>query len=492
MRDPWTVFAADFDPAAGFRTVPQTWQRVAFSLSRVPQVGHSRAFCDVAGFVVIGYWVICSDYGRFWRIIPAIFRDPVKGASRSESCDIIWMMELQYSLYLHIPFCRHRCAYCDFNTYAGQDALRADYVTALCREIELSASSAPQTIPVHTIFFGGGTPSLLTADEFQRILDALKQNFQVDPQAEISLEANPGTVNRAYLTELRQMGFNRISMGMQSAHPEDLHLLEREHSFLDVIQAVKWARQAAFANLNLDLMFGLPFQTLARWQESLERALALEPEHLSLYSLTVEHGTPFQHWTARGLIPTADADLAADMYDIAEERLAQAGFRHYEISNWARERAGGDTYACIHNLQYWRNLPYLGFGAGAHGYAGGYRTADLLGISAYIQRMRAGGPQGFPATPATASLTSIDRQTDIEETMMVGLRLLEEGVSAAQFHTRYQARLVDAYPRQIARLTRLGLLEWAGEGKDALRLTQRGHLLGNQVFVEFVGGEVAV
>jgi oxygen-independent coproporphyrinogen-3 oxidase len=311
----------------------------------------------------------------------------------------------------------------------------------------------------------------------------MRANFAIDPQPEISLEANPGTVSRESLAALVAMGFNRLSMGMQSAHPDDLRLLERQHSFFDVIQAVKWAREAGFANINVDLMFGLPFQSLARWKESLERALALEIEHLSLYSLTIEHGTPFQHWTERGLIPAADPDLAADMYDYAEERLEQAGFAHYEISNWASKLPDGGSYACRHNLQYWRSLPYLGFGAGAHGYAAGQRTANVLGIPAYIQRMREGEPQPFPATPATVSLTPIDPQTEIEETMMVGLRLLEEGVSASTFEERFQRSLTDVYPTEIRRLTGLGLLEWAG---DRLRLTPKGHLLGNQVFVEFI------
>ncbi len=395
-------------------------------------------------------------------------------------------MELRYSLYLHIPFCRHRCAYCDFNTYAGQDSYKSAYVDALCREIELSAQSAGERLPVHTIFFGGGTPSLLSDDEFRQTMRAMATHFDVDPQAEISLEANPGTVSRESLGALREMGFNRISMGMQSAHPDDLRLLERQHSFFDVVQAVKWAREAGFGNINVDLMFGLPFQSLARWQETLERALALEVEHLSLYSLTVEHGTPFQHWTERGLIPAADPDLAADMYEHAETRLEQAGFQHYEISNWAKTQPVGGSYACRHNLQYWRNQPYLGFGAGAHGYAGGQRTANVLGIRPYIERMRTGQPQSFPATPATASLTPIDPQTEIEETMMVGLRLLEEGVSARAFEQRFQRQLADVFPSEIQRLTRLGLIEWAGEDKDRLRLTPKGHLLGNLVFVEFI------
>ena len=354
----------------------------------------------------------------------------------------------------------------------------------------MAAASAGQRIPVHTIFFGGGTPSLLTTKQFQRILDRLKDCYSVEPGAEITLEANPGTVTQPGLESLHEMGFNRISLGMQSAHPEDLHLLERQHTFLEVIQAVKSARLAGFENINLDLMFGLPFQTLSRWQESLKWALALEPEHLSLYSLTVEHGTPFQHWTERGLIPAADPDLAADMYDAAEETLERLGYRHYEISNWAKIRPDGSDYACRHNLQYWLNLPYLGLGAGAHGFSGNYRTANVLGISAYIERIQSGAVQPFPATPATAALTPIDRETDIEETMMVGLRLLEEGVSDGAFQARFGQHLIQVFPDEIDRLSKLGLVEWAGPEDSHLRLSKRGHLLGNQVFVEFIGTEV--
>ena len=286
---------------------------------------------------------------------------------------------------------------------------------------------------------------------------------------------------------MKETGLNRISLGMQSAHPDDLRLLEREHSYQEVIQSVKWARQAGFDNLNLDLMFGLPHQTLARWQASLELAVDLHPEHLSLYALTLEHGTPFQRWTERGLIPTADDDLAADMYEWAEERLEQAGYRHYEISNWALSDPVRGDRACRHNLQYWRNQPYLGLGAGAHGYAGGYRTANVLGILPYIERCRAGQAGNFPCTPATISATEIDRKTGMQETMMVGLRLLEEGVASVEFEERFHERLDTVFGPEITGLMKSGLLEWAGVEGDHLRLTRRGHLLGNQVFMQFVG-----
>lgn len=388
-----------------------------------------------------------------------------------------------YSLYLHVPFCRHRCAYCDFNTYAGQEGLIPDYVRALCREIEVVARAAPARLPVHTIFFGGGTPSLLPPPAYESILNTIAGCFDLREGYEATLEANPGTVSLDYLTSLRNLGFNRVSFGVQSAHPEDLALLERQHNYLDVVQAVEWSRKAGFSNLSLDLIFGVPFQTLERWQRTVDLVLGLKPEHLSLYALTVEHGTPFQHWTARGLVPLPDDDLAADMYEWAGERLAQAGFAQYEISNWATRR-GETLLSCRHNLQYWRNQPYLGFGAGAHGYAGGYRTANVLGIRAYIERCQDETPREFPLGPALANAQPVDEHTAMGETMMVGLRLTEEGVSDADFARHFGKDLRAVYPKQIEMLSSQGLLEWFD---DRLRLTKRGHLLGNRVFREFIG-----
>lgn len=294
-----------------------------------------------------------------------------------------------YSIYLHIPFCTHRCGYCDFNTYAGLESLMPAYTRALCAEIELAGQAAGElppagrSSPAHTIFFGGGTPSLLPSGQVERILDALERSFDLQPGCEISMEANPGTLSQEYLHDLRRIGVNRLSLGVQSAHPGELRLLERIHDYGDVTRSVSWARQAGFDNLNLDLIFGLPEQTLETWQRTLELALGLAPEHLSMYALTLEHGTPFGAWARRGLLSTPDPDLAADMYEWASDQLAQAGYQQYEISNWARCDSAGNLLACRHNLQYWRNLPYLGLGAGAHGYAAGVFSSRIAsgGIS---------------------------------------------------------------------------------------------------------------
>jgi oxygen-independent coproporphyrinogen-3 oxidase len=230
---------------------------------------------------------------------------------------------------------------------------------------------------------------------------------------------------------------------------------------------------------------------LESWQRSLELALGLQPEHVSLYALTLEHGTPLGRWAERGLLSEPDPDIAADMYEWAMQRLERAGFAQYEISNWAQTRAG-ELLTCRHNLQYWRNLPYLGLGAGAHGYAGGYRTAAVLSPAAYIQRCLSPSVPAedsawvFPHTPATQSALPIDQPTEIGETMMTGLRLVSEGVSADQFFNRFGVRLEEYFRQQIDGLASQGLLEWAGAGHERLRLTRRGRLLGNRVFAEFI------
>jgi oxygen-independent coproporphyrinogen-3 oxidase len=397
-----------------------------------------------------------------------------------------------YSIYLHIPFCQHRCGYCDFNTYAGIEDLMPAYVSALCNEVRLAGQAAGERLPVHTVFFGGGTPSLLPVDEIGRILETLGQVFDLQAGIEISLEANPGGLAFSFLDSLRGHGVNRLSLGMQAAQPEALRLLERQHDQTDVIQAVSLARQAGFGNLNLDLIFGLPYQELAQWQLSLECALQLQPEHLSLYALTLEHGTPLAHWVARGLLDEPDPDLAAEMYEWALERLDRAGFEQYEISNFARRDGDGDRFVCRHNLQYWRNLPYLGFGAGAHGYAAGVRTANVLSPKAYIERCLPGRVfseevrRGFPATPATVRAQPVDRKTEMGEFMMMGLRLTAEGVSSRVFAETFDAALEAVYGTEIDELISLGLLEKAGPGGDSLRLTPRGRLLGNQAFMRFV------
>jgi putative oxygen-independent coproporphyrinogen III oxidase len=420
---------------------------------------------------------------RAWRIIPENY-----GIQLAQNGILPGMKPT--SIYLHIPFCQHRCAYCDFNTYAGKESLIPEYVEALCLEIQTLAELTTDPIVVHTIFFGGGTPSLLPSESISKILGTLRACFQVIPNVEITLEANPGTVSARYLNELLQIGINRISLGMQSSHLEELHLLERQHDFFDVLQAMKWANKAGLKNVNLDLMFGLPGQSIERWQTSLETALSLSPTHLSLYALTLEHKTPMYKWVQRGIMSQPDPDAAADMYERAEEFLEGQGFYQYEISNWARLNEDNILMACQHNLQYWHLEPYLGLGAGAHGFIHRVHTRNVLSPALYIQRLNAAKSAiympPFPHTPATASLEAIQVEEEMKEVMMMGLRLTEEGVSNSRFESRFGISLHDTYGTIIDRLVHLELLEWIDTGTRKLRLTPKGRLLGNLVFMEFV------
>jgi len=423
-----------------------------------------------------------------------------------------------YSLYLHIPFCAHRCAYCDFNTYAGQESLIPAYADALVEEInfvggrlrDCETKRLSDNSTIGTIFFGGGTPSLLSPSQFDSILGSIRANFKVSEDAEITIEANPGTVTFSDLAQLRALGINRISFGVQSANMEELRMLERTHSFFDVIEAVTSARKAGFDNLNLDLIYGLPEQTLQTWQTSVKRILDLHPEHISAYALTLEHGTPFGRWAKKGLLPLPDPDLAAEMYEWASETLEANGYVQYEISNWAKDvkgqksqveiqpstfdlRPSTPTFACRHNLQYWRSLPYLAFGAGAHGYANGYRYSNVLRIKTYIERLITDHRSlntAFPLTPAIVNHHKQTLQDDMSEFMINGLRLTREGISVDEFEQRFEKKLQDVFGKEIDELLKLGLLESKtsefSKNSEVLRLTPRARLLGNQVFMRFV------
>ncbi|HEX9089880.1 MAG TPA: radical SAM family heme chaperone HemW, partial [Anaerolineales bacterium] len=338
---------------------------------------------------------------------------------------------------------------------------------------------------------GGGTPSLLPITSLGKIISCVERVLGLTNPPEITLEANPGTVSADYLIDLHALGVNRLSFGMQSAKQDELALLERQHSYADVVNVVEWARAAGITNLNLDLIYGLPSQDLSSWLESIDAALSLNPEHLSLYALTLEEGTPLQHKVDTGILPAPNPDLAADMYEAASDRLATMGYVQYEISNWAKSDLYGELLACKHNLQYWRNQPYLGVGAGAHGFFGNKRTVNVASPQAYINRLEKNQGRDFdatlfPGTPASIEIQTIDETAEIGETMMMGLRLVAEGVSDRDFSQRFGMTLKDRFNVQIERLTRWGLLEWAGEKADILRLTRRGRLLGNQVFCEFI------
>jgi oxygen-independent coproporphyrinogen-3 oxidase len=346
---------------------------------------------------------------------------------------------------------------------------------------------------VHTIFIGGGTPTVLPPDLLAEALDACRAAFDVAADAEITSEANPGTVDQPRFAALRALGVNRLSLGVQSFDDDELRWLGRIHSAEEAEAAFEAARTAGFANINLDFIFGLPGQAPAAWMHTLDRAITLGPEHLSLYSLIVEHGTPLADQVRRGAVAAPDDDLAADLYETACEALAAAGYAQYEISNWAKQIANSKSAnrqigesatcnlqfaICNHNLVYWRRESYLGFGAGAHSFDGAAerRWWNVRPVGEYIRRIAQG-------RPAEADGETLDRRTALGETMMLGLRLIREGVADARFRAQFGVGLDEAFGPVIARLTARGLLERL---PDRVRLTPGGRLLGNQVFAAFL------
>jgi len=378
------------------------------------------------------------------------------------------------SLYLHIPFCHTRCYYCDFNTYAGILPLREPYVRALFNEIILLGEEARygdgRSRRARTIFFGGGTPSLLTTAQVRRLLDACRAAFMLDEDAEITLEANPGTLTREKLVGLREAGINRLSLGSQSFDAQLLKTLGRIHTPTEITGAVSAARAAGFTSINLDFMFGLPGQSMHQWQETLEQALALRPEHLSLYSLIIEEGTPFFDWTQEGRIIPGDEDLCADMYEYADERLQAVGYVNYEISNWALP-----GHQSRHNLTYWRNLPYIGMGAGAHSFFAGKRFSNERDPQQYINTLKK------RQVPVVESET-IEKAQEMSETAFLALRTAE-GLHLPTFEERFATPFASFAGDRLRLVDEAGLLEQA---EDWLRLSKRGRLLGNEVFLRLL------
>ena len=391
------------------------------------------------------------------------------------------------SLYIHIPFCKTKCPYCDFNTYQGIEALMGAYVEALALEIRLWGEALDRP-KVDTLFFGGGTPSYIRLEHLDTLLRTIGDAFEVVPGAESTIEANPGDLSGPSLSRLLELGVNRLSIGVQSLDDSLLSLLGRRHTAKEAAEAYKMARSAGFHSVNLDLMYGLPRQTMVQWEDTLQRVMELGPPHLSLYCLTLEEGTPMERWVRQGDLPAPDPDLAADMYTFAQETLERAGYDHYEISNWARPGS-----RCLHNMAYWGNLPYLGVGPGAHSSLHGHRFWDVSPPSLYIRRVHEWASRGV--TPvgrldretllrmgAVAGVELIGPQLEMAETMLLGLRLLD-GLRVEDFKRRFGHDPLELYGVQVRELGEQGLLR---RSDGVLRLTSRGCLLANQVFMRFL------
>ena len=371
------------------------------------------------------------------------------------------------ALYLHVPFCRRKCNYCSFISYEYREADIPAYVSALKAELVQRARGEH----VRSIYFGGGTPTLLSVKQLADILATVGSLFIVEETAEITIEANPGMANMSYLTGIGELGVNRLSLGVQSLNDAELALLGRIHTAAEAREAVRFARGSGFNNLSIDLIYGLPGQTPGDWRKTLDEALAMEPEHLSLYSLTLETDTPMWRAIEADSLPDIDPDLSADQYELAEDLLAAHGYGHYEISNWARK-----GQECRHNLAYWQNLPYLGAGVAAHSYLDGHRFANTKSLDQYL----ADFSEKLP--PALDMDEEISPELQLAETVILGLRL-GEGIDIKNINDRFGVDMLTHYGRQIEEMADAGLLE---QTERNIRLTRRGRLLSNEVFWRFL------
>lgn len=413
---------------------------------------------------------------------------------------------MKTELYIHLPFCKKKCAYCDFLSFPAHREVQRQYVDALLEEIRQTQTDeiwqtredeirqAQTEVSVPTIFIGGGTPSVLPAAWIAEILDTVHACFSVEADAEITIEANPGSVDAEKLQVWRQAGINRISFGGQSFQEEELQLLGRIHSAAQIRESVALAREAGFANINLDLMSGLPGQTLEAWEDTLHQAIALKPEHISAYSLIIEEGTPFyEHYgepaeengntagksmpdSGRTWPPLPDEDTERRMYERTGEILAEAGFRQYEISNYAKE-----GFACRHNIGYWTGVPYIGFGLGAAGFLP--RHTPETGQDGWIRYKNTEQLPAYLAGSREPAEYQILTQKDLEaECMILGLRMTD-GVEEAAFVRRFGHAIDTSYGDTLRRYEQMGLLI---RENGRIRLSAEGVSVSNTVMADFL------
>ncbi len=383
-------------------------------------------------------------------------------------------MEKRAGIYIHIPFCERKCTYCNFNTTDFADDLAERYINAVAQEIAFWGNHI--SVPVDTIYFGGGTPSIVEARQLARLIEACRDNFDVAADAEITIEINPATFTRRKLEAWRASGINRASVGVQSFLDRELAALSRTHTAEGARNTVEALCQAGFDNISIDLIAGLPEQTLADWEFNLDEALRLRPSHLSLYLLEIKEGTQLYAQLKRAARPRPDDDLAAEMYRMICAATRDAGYEHYEISNFAlKDKASSGRYWSKHNLKYWRGAPFYGMGCGAHSYDGRARWVNLLQTEKYIESVISKGH----ATGERMELTDDARAS---EALFMGLRLIG-GIRLDEFRREYGVDVARRYGDELSRLEETGLVEI---DEDKLRLTARGLLLSNEVFVCFV------
>jgi len=374
----------------------------------------------------------------------------------------------EFGLYIHIPFCVSKCYYCDFNSFAAKESLKNRYLAALSQEIKLLAEKYSPKIK--SIFIGGGTPTILKGNQIAKILDKCYQSFAIKEDIEITIEANPGTVDKEKLSLIKESGVNRLSFGIQSFSDKMLRKIGRIHTAQEAIDNYHLAREVGFNNISFDLIFALPDQSLEDWQNTLLQACKLKPNHLSTYNLKIEEGTPFYQMLSKGeLIPTSE-ELDLKMYNLTKDVLESKGYQQYEISNFAQK-----DYDSEHNQIYWKNEPYLSLGAGAHFYDGVGRGYNYSALEEYCQSIEEGR---LPVE----NYQSLTREDELEETMMLGLRLIK-GISLKEFEKRFGLSIYDIYNEEINKFSKQNLITITN---DRLALTWQGILLANQVLAEFM------
>ena len=374
-------------------------------------------------------------------------------------------------IYIHIPFCGTRCHYCNFATGGYEEALAARYVAALGIEIEREVELHPgMTRRVGTVYFGGGTPTTLRADQLGFLIDTCRRRFEIADDAEITVEANPGTVSVDYLRHLRSLGVNRLSFGVQSFDDRELAMIGRTHSGKEAREAFEMARAAGFANLSLDLIAGLPEQDLVTWRRNLDGLFALAPEHLSVYLLELYRDAPLQHRIERGELQAIDDEKTVTMYYELVDKAGQYGYDQYEISNWARP-----GFESRHNLKYWTGAPYWAFGISAAGYDGESRWSNTRNINRYLELTESG------ASPVAeeSRLTDEERQS---ESIFLRLRL-REGVDLRAHAAKFGVEISTRYREEIDRLREAGLIEM---DESTMRISRAGKVLANEVFAAFI------
>ncbi|ASW43676.1 radical SAM family heme chaperone HemW [Clostridium isatidis] len=369
------------------------------------------------------------------------------------------------SLYIHIPFCKQKCFYCDFPSYANIDYLKEDYVDALCKEIE----NKNITYNIKSIFVGGGTPSYLNSKQLEKLLITINK-LNLDENIEFTMEANPGTLDEEKLIVMKNCGINRISMGLQAVQNSLLKDIGRIHTFNVFEENFKLARKVGFNNINVDLMFGLPSQTVEDWKDSLEKIASLEPEHISAYSLIVEEGTAFYKLYEKNKLILPSEEMERDMYKITKEILNFYGYKQYEISNYAK-----DGFECYHNKVYWRSKEYIGLGSSSASFIDGKRIKNIENVKKYIEKVNA-------EEAVTEEIYYNSKEDNIEEFMFMGLRLIE-GINMEEFKRRFNINIMDIYKKIIEKNIEKDLLEIKG---GYLRLTEKGIELSNYVMSDFI------